>query len=290
MATTFIAVSDQKIKDTLYLFLTYSVCDKPIHFHVDSVDSRFNLSKDIFLNDVSDAAKIWSNIYGKNLFVYDEQGILSVNLIYDERQSLNTQVSTLENTVKSENLQIKPKLGEYQKLSEDFKQKAADLNKEIADWNSKGGAPSDQYQILVNRQKDLKSQANSLNAMARSLNSSTDVYNDQVSKLNTTINDFNSAIQARPEEGIFKGPENRIEIYFNISNQELIHTIAHELGHSLGLDHNNNPSSIMYFKTNQKLIPSKDDIAALTNVCKRHQFFELIYNYLKRLRFKYNLS
>lgn len=38
------------------------------------------------------ASQIWSSAEGQNLFVYDPQGDLSINLIYDERQSLTKKI------------------------------------------------------------------------------------------------------------------------------------------------------------------------------------------------------
>ncbi len=267
--------------------LYYSVCDQAIHYHVDTVDPKFNLSRDSFSSDVSQAAQIWKDAVGKNLFVYDEKGELSINLIFDERQSLTNQINQLEGTVNSDKQNLNPEISKYQSLAADFKQKLSDLNKQIEYWNSKGGAPQDEYNKIIQQQKDLQTQASNLNSMARDLNISTSLYNSQVGQLNQTIQTFNSAIEQRPEEGVFKFPEERIEIYFNISKQELIHTLAHELGHALGLKHSNNPKAIMYFKTNQSTQLSSDDISALENICRKRSIFEYFQNYITQIVIAY---
>jgi hypothetical protein len=138
----------------------------------------------------------------------------------------------------------------------------------------------------------LQSEANSLSATAKSLNQSTDQFNSQVGKLNQTINTFNDALTFKPEEGIFIGAEKRIEIYFNINQNELVHTLAQELGHSLGLAHNQNSKSIMYPSTTLSLPPSVDDIKALEEVCRPRSILELVnqrFNDLKTTYLQPNL-
>lgn len=257
-------------------FLTYSFCDQPIHYRVDTVDPKFNLSRDAFMADINQAAQIWNGAIDKNLFIYDPKGDLSINLIYDERQSLTSQINQLENKVQSKRESLNPQVSEYKRLSLDFRQKLIDLNSQIEYWNSRGGAPPDEYAKITAQHQDLQKEADSLNAMAQSLDISADAYNAEVKQLNQTINTFNNTLEERPEEGIFKGPENRIEIYFNISKSELIHTIAHELGHALGLNHVSNPAAIMYPKTSQKIKLTEADIVILEDVCRRYNIFELI--------------
>lgn len=269
---------------------TYSFCDKPIHYRVDTVDPRFKLSRENFLSDINQAVLIWDKGTDKDLFVYDPKGDLSINLIYDERQSLTSRINQMKSKVESEKQVLNPQVSEYKKISADFKQKIADLNSQIEFWNSKGGAPPDEYEQLTKQQQSLQAEADNLNVMARSLNISTESYNSEVGQLNQTINTFNNALEQRPEEGIFKGPENRIEIYFNISNQELIHTLAHELGHALGIGHVGDPAAIMYPKTSQKIILTDEDKLALKEVCRRYTIFELFERRLSQIISRYQLD
>ncbi|OGE64542.1 hypothetical protein A3J13_00750 [Candidatus Daviesbacteria bacterium RIFCSPLOWO2_02_FULL_36_8] len=265
----------------------FSVCDQPIRYRIDEIDPQFKLSKNNFTSYVNDAAQIWNNALNKNLFAYDPEGSLSINLIYDERQSLTEQVTKLEETVKSDQQNLKPEINQYQSLSAEFNRKVDELNKEIDDWNQKGGAPEEEYNKLIQKQKDLKKQADSLNKMSQDLNNSTDKYNTQVNQLNQSISTLNYALEEKPEEGVFKYPENRIEIYLNINSQELIHTLAHELGHSIGLNHIDNRKAIMYSKTNSSIKLSEDDISALENICKEKSIFELAKHYFNLFLIQY---
>ncbi len=273
-------------RDFLAYKLSFSLCDKPIAYKVDTVDSKFNLSRDEFISDVDQATKIWENPSGKDLFVYDPKAELSINLIFDERQSLTNQINQLETQVQTNKQNLTPQINEYKTLQASFENKLQSFKKEVAEWNSKGGAPPEIYDKLIQQQKDLQAEAQKLNGMAKNLNISTQNYNSGVNELNQTIKEFNTDLSQRPEEGIFKGPEGRIEVYFNISKPELLHTLAHELGHSLGLDHIKSPKAIMYYKTNQIIQASGDDIAALEYLCRRHSILEILQNYINQLQLK----
>lgn len=271
------------IQDYIHNVIYYSYCSEPIAYRIDTVDPKFNLSKDKFIQAASQAAKIWDSAYGKTLFVYDPKGELSVNLIYDERQKLTSEINQLESTVKSQQKNLKPQIEQYEKASAQFKQKINQLNQEIQEWNLKGGAPADEYNQLTQRQAELQQEASRLNETAQNLNLTTNEYNTQVSELNQTIDTFGQVLQLRPEEGIFKGPENTIEVYFYIDQPELVHTLSHEFGHSLGIDHNNNIQSLMYPKTTKALTLSSEDKQALFEICKERSKLELIQQRLQQL-------
>src|SRR5437660_359779 len=106
---------------------SYSVCDNPIHYRVDTIDPKFNLSRDNFLSDINQATQIWNSSINKNLFAYDPKGDLSINLIYDERQSLNNQINQLENSIQSDKQSLNPQVSEYEKQSLEFKQRIENL-------------------------------------------------------------------------------------------------------------------------------------------------------------------
>lgn len=246
-----------------------SPCDSPIAYSIGSVDPRFNVTPDQLKTDLSQATGIWSQVYGKSLFVYDPTAKFKVNLIFDSRQGLSNQINSMESTIQNQQQQIKPEIAKYQSDLANFEKKVADLNAQIKSWNDKGGAPKDQYDKLIQQQQDLKSEGDQLNARARSLNQSATDFNSQVGSLNQTINTFNSALVDKPEEGVFDPNNDRIDIYFDTNVAELLHTLAHEFGHSLGMQHVQNPAAIMYFRTNRNVTTTPDDQAQLAKVCQK---------------------
>lgn len=281
VSTGWVYVSyESQIQTFVHSQIYYSYCDQPIVYRIDAVDPKFNLSKDEFAKEAALAAKVWSDAYHKPLFTTINTGstpeVLSVNLVYDERQSLNTKINSLEETVTSDKQNLKPKIAEYQTNLANFKAKLVALNAEIEDWNKKGGAPPDEYQKLISKQEALQKEANELNNTAKALNISTQDFNSKVNELNQTIDTFGDTLAVKPEEGIFIGPQNRIEIYFNVNRNELSHTLIHEFGHALGINHNNNPKSIMYPKSTQTLMLSAEDKQGLNEVCKERSKIDLL--------------
>lgn len=281
VSTGWVYVSYQsQIQTFIHSKIYYSYCDQPIVYRIDSIDPKFSLSKEEFALDAAKASKIWDDAYKKPLFTAslakDDPEAVSVNLVYDERQSLNTKINNLEKTVSSDKQNLKPKIAEYQTNLANFKEKLALLNTEIENWNQKGGAPPGEYEKLTSRQQAIQKEADELNRMAGVLNLSTQEFNSKVGQLNQTIDTFGNALTLKPEEGIFIGSQNRIEIYFNVNKDELIHTLTHEFGHALGINHNDNSKSIMYPKTTRTLTLSNEDRQGLNEVCKERSRIDLI--------------
>ena len=77
--------------------LTYSPCAQPKTFRIGNVDPRFGISKTELITDAEQAASAWKNSTGMILLTYDPHSPMPINMVYDQRQALDTQINTLKN-------------------------------------------------------------------------------------------------------------------------------------------------------------------------------------------------
>ncbi len=269
-------VNRTAIVATAEAIVSQSPCAVPRTYSIGEVDPRFKISKENFLAATQEAAGVWKNADEEPLFKYDPESKLTISLTYDERQFLNSQINDLNTQVDEQKDTLKPEIAEYETRASQFKQRNAALNNRISYWNDQGGAPEDEYNKLLQEQRSLQQEAKELQSMAETLNQSTDQYNTQIQELDQKVDAYNHTLEQKPEEGIYirEGRDERIIIYFNNSRQELIHTLAHEMGHALGMPHVDTTESIMYPKTTEVIDPSPEDITALAEVCRKRSIVE----------------
>ena len=256
-------------------------CARPILYKIGNIDPKFGVKQDQLLKDLKSAEAVWEKPTGKNIFDYDPDGPLTVNFVYDTRQALKTEIDRQEKSLTSQNQSLDAQITDYERQVVQFKVQNNQLNTDINYWNSQVGAPPDEYDKLVARQKDLQQEADRLNRLAKSLNQKADNYNSGVVKINSTIGTFNQALAVKPEEGLYTGSTNTIDIFFITDRNELIHTLAHEFGHARGLDHLDDAKAIMYPQTSLAVSATSGDIQALETICVRRSYWDVVAKYLQ---------
>lgn len=268
-------------------------CDKPLEYSIGNLDPRFVISRDDFLKTANQAEKVWEDPSGKSLFQYNPDASFKINLVYDDRQKQTTESKDLEEKLGQLESSHDSIMKEYASLSTAYKKRIDtynvsvsrykdDLEKynaEVKYWNDQGGAPPDTFDDLKKQKKDLdkrfdtlekeriavNSLAGKTNNLAEQSNEIADVYNQN---LNTYKNKFGESVQF--DKGIYDGQKIDIYQFYEIGDLRL--TLAHELGHALGIGHLENSKSVMYYLMGDQDMStpqaSSEDISALKKACR----------------------
>lgn len=270
-------------------------------YKIGDFDERFHISKSEFLHSLEEASNLWNTGAHTTILHYQENGVVTVNLVYDDRQKITetnnelsldaAKINDLAHNVKSDYDTLKKQredaLTSYNTTINLFEQKEKDYNTKVSYWNKEGGAPQDIYQSLILQKENLTQIAQELeqkriivNKLTDDVNAFARHYNLLVTTANNTIDKINTFAGQEFEEGVYDPQKHAITIYEFSSDKKLIRVLAHELGHALLLPHNENKTSIMYpLNEATTLLLSKEDLAALKLRCTTgYPFINFYYN------------
>jgi len=282
---------------------TSEACRQPVKYSLGNVDERFGLSKGKALKVILEAESVWENAAGRELFQYDPASSFTINFVYDDRQRQTDELKSLQ--AKSQNVKFnqqeivgrydqlrdeyQQKLAEYKNHETDYKKRLREYNREVDEWNAKGGAPQDIFAQLKAEEKALKKISDELdkekqevNLIAEKIRNLSSQEQQLVIQLNQQIETYESKYGVGKEfdQGVYTG--SAINIYQFDDMGDLRLTIAHELGHSLGIYHVGNPKSIMYYLMEKQDVDhpkaTAEDLQALDSICASQEktFWEKI--------------
>lgn len=274
----------------VFWYVKSAPCSEPIAYRIGTVDERFRLSEDALKTEVSRAEQAWEETTGRDLFVYDANAALAINLIYDERQAFSNSESATREKLDQAELVNEDFLGDHAALAAQYETLEAayvkdstafeaDLNAynaEVESYNQDGGAPPAEFERLNETKQALDRQHSALNsavarlqALADEINRLGEEGNSRIRSYNENVEWYNQTFGTAREftEGDYQG--NSINIYTFEDTDELALVLMHELGHALGLDHVENESSVMYWQLGEQegLSLTTEDRAGLVAVC-----------------------
>lgn len=244
------------------IYFHFRPCANPIKYRIGNVDSGFNLSRSELSKDLAIAANIWNKALDKKLFEYDPNGFVTVNLIYDYRQK----GVELRNEIDKNNQVAQSVKDQYESMNSQFNLQKKEYQSAVEDFNSRVNTFS--RLEYTSRRRELESQLESLNKFSNEINAYVAKYNILVRDINSKVDVANQTV-GEIEQGLYTSNTDTIDIFEYESKTKLVRVLAHELGHALGLDHNDNQESIMYkINKGQSQDLTEDDLVDLKALCK----------------------
>lgn len=219
-------------------------CVKPITYALTAYDARFGLPQEEVNRYVIEAANVWNKKLGKEVFrPADATPELPVTFVYNTTQRTVESISSLQNKIDAQKDELKDVANQY-----------GTLKKQYDSLNAQGKATQTMYDeltVLHAKYEALRTKINSAVAQGNIISGE----------------EFEEGKYIRDKDGT------RIYIYAFQDKTELMRTVIHEFGHALGLEHTENPESIMYRSNNtsQNLSLTKEDLAELAKVCDAEQ-------------------
>jgi predicted RND superfamily exporter protein len=289
-----------------FYYIAQAVCPAPITYKLGELDTRFNLTTQEARVALSEAESVWEDATGRNLFSFEDEGELTVNFVYDDRQEFITEeeefkskLNETENMSEDVNNTYDDLVAKYNELKESYTKRIEayetqlrSYNEEVEKYNNQGGAPEKVYARLQTEKNKLDVEQRSLNELSNSLNALVKQINDIGEKGNLLLKTYNKGVEAynktygKPRE-FTQGDytENTIHIYTFKDRYELKTVLVHELGHALSLGHVEGEESIMHHLIGaqpQAAGLSENDLAEFNRVCGSTSLFERIRLSLQR--------
>jgi hypothetical protein len=234
-------------------------CARPIQYSVGTVDPRFGVTTEALKHDANAATAIWNQAAGRELFSYDPTSSLKVNLVYDTRQK-HVAVGAALDAEDAEHQAARKVLDalQYQVIEQQDS-----YNSDLRALTVRGGITPDERQAFETRRAAIQSLSDSLRRGVMAFNDSNAALRSKVDRFNEDAGKtFTAGRFVRDSTG------ERIDVFRFTSDTELIRLLAHELGHALGLDHNDDSTSIMYMMDERgNLTASEADLRSLRKLC-----------------------
>lgn len=255
------------ISGYVFYFYSLSPCEKTFEYSIGRFDTQFRVSKEEFKAHIAEAEAVWERALGRDIFLYDPDANFKINLIYDQRQLATIQKQKTEFGLSAVEDVFKKLDTKFNLFKNQYDQKVSIYEQNLALYK-KGKYSNAEIQQLNAQATELNNMTQQLNSLLKERNAKAVEYNKIAQDYNKK---YNGGLEFNQAEYKWSNGTGEINVYQFGNKKDLILALAHELGHALGMDHVENPKSIMYFLTGinsqTSLTPSTQDLVELKRVC-----------------------
>lgn len=254
-------------------------CQSPLGWRLGALDPAFNLTEQQAIALISTAADMWNNATGKVLLQHDPVQGFVIDFKFDARQQQLLKQRLLQRNLARYDDAIQPglqslpeKFAELELKIAAFNQQKSQLQQQISQFQPNAQNAEVQRRQLEQQQQRLIREADWLEQQRQQLLRDQDYLNETIRQRNELVQTSDLPTTSAPfEVGLMtiKHQQRQMTLFAFSSQTDLIATIAHEFGHAFGIEHTQEPDSIMFHQISaqqRQLTPA--DLTAWQNTCQ----------------------